>query len=82
MHIYISKLSIIGCDSGLSPGGCQAIIWTNVENYGECQILRILLIWPLGTEIQWNTYWNSYIFIQENVYEMLAILSRLNVLTQ
>ena len=44
--------------------------------------LRILLIWPLGTEIQWNTYWNSYIFIQENVYEMLAILSRLNVLTQ
>ena len=40
MHIYISALTIIASDNGLSPSLCQAIIWTNV---------RILLIGPLGT---------------------------------
>ena len=40
MHICISKLTIIGSDIGLSPGWCQAIIWTNA---------RIWLIGPLGT---------------------------------
>ena len=41
-HIYvcISKLTIIGLDSGLLPGRHQAIIRTNAG---------ILLIWPLGT---------------------------------
>ena len=29
MHIYVSKLTIIGSDNGLLPGGCQAIIRTN-----------------------------------------------------
>ena len=28
-HIYVSKLTIIGSDNGLSPGRRQAIIWTN-----------------------------------------------------
>ena len=28
-YIYISKLTIIGADNGLSPGQHQAIIWTN-----------------------------------------------------
>ena len=40
MHICLSKLTIIGSDNGLSPGRCQAIIWTNAG---------ILLIGPLGT---------------------------------
>ena len=40
MHICVSKLNIIGSDNDLSPGQCQAIIWTNAE---------ILLIWPLQT---------------------------------
>ena len=40
MHICISKLTIIGPDNGLSPGRCQAIIWTNDG---------ILLTGPLGT---------------------------------
>ena len=40
-HIYVSKLTIIGSDNGLSPGRRQAIIWTNDE---------ILLIEPLGTK--------------------------------
>ena len=39
-HICVSKLTIIGSDNGLSPGRCQAIIWTNAG---------ILLIWTLGT---------------------------------
>ena len=28
-HICVSKLTIIGSDNGLPPGGRQAIIWTN-----------------------------------------------------
>ena len=39
-HICVGNLTIIGSDNGLSPGRCQAIIWTNVG---------ILLIGPLGT---------------------------------
>ena len=39
-HIYVSDLTIIGSDNGLSPGRRQAIIWTNAG---------ILLIGPLGT---------------------------------
>ena len=40
MHICIGKLAIFGSDNGLSPGQCQAIIWTNAG---------ILLIGPMGT---------------------------------
>ena len=39
-HIYVSKLTSIGSDRGLSLGRRQAIIWTNVG---------IFLIGPLGT---------------------------------
>ena len=39
-HIYVSKLTIIGSDNGLSPDRRQAIIWTNAG---------ILLIGTLGT---------------------------------
>ena len=39
-HICVSKLTIIGSANGLSPGWCQAIIWSNDG---------ILLIGPLGT---------------------------------
>ena len=39
-HIYVGKLTIIGSDNGLSPGGRQAIIRTNAG---------ISLIGPLGT---------------------------------
>ena len=28
-NLYIDNLTIIGSDNGLSPGRCQAIIWTN-----------------------------------------------------
>ena len=53
-------------DNGLSPGRCQAIIWTNAG---------IFLIQPLGT----NLVKFSYIFIQENalqniVWKLQAIL--------
>ena len=39
-HICVSKITIIGSDSGLSLTRWQPITWTNVE---------ILLIWLLGT---------------------------------
>ena len=39
-HICVGNLTIIGSDNGLSPGRCQAIIWTSAG---------ILLIWPVGT---------------------------------
>ena len=39
-HICVGNLTIIGPDNGLSPGRCQAIIWTNAG---------ILLIGPWGT---------------------------------
>ena len=39
-HLCVSQLTIIGSENGLSPGGRQAIIWTNVG---------ILLVWTLGT---------------------------------
>ena len=40
MQKCVSKLAIIGSDNGLSPGQCQAIIWSNAV---------MLLIGPLGT---------------------------------
>ena len=40
-HICIGKLTNIGSYNGLSPGRCQAIIWTNAG---------ILLIGPWGTK--------------------------------
>ena len=39
-YLCIGNLTIIGSDNGLSPGWCQANIWTNAG---------ILLIGPLGT---------------------------------
>ena len=56
-HICVSKLTIIDSDDGLSPGRCQAIIWTNAG---------ILLIPTLGTnfneilsENQWIIHFHS-----------------------
>ena len=56
-YICVSKLTIIGSDNGLSPGRCQAIIWTNDG---------ILLIGALGTnfseiviEIQTFSFWKN-----------------------
>ena len=31
MHMYFSKLTIIGSDNDLSPGRHQAIIWTKEQ---------------------------------------------------
>ena len=47
-------------NTGLSPGWCQAIIWTkNIANY----------IQSLGEKLQSSLYRNWYIFIQENAFE-------------
>ena len=42
-YIYVSKLTIIGSDNGLSPGRHQTIIWTNAG---------ILLIIGIDTKIK------------------------------
>ena len=42
-HIWVSKLTIIGSDNGLSPDRRHAIIWTNAG---------ILSIGPLGTNFK------------------------------
>ena len=69
-HIYVSRLSIIGSDNGLSPGHRQAIIiWTNAG---------ILLIPTLGTKF--SEILNEIHTFQESAFEnviceMAAILS-------
>ena len=67
-YICVDDLTIIGSDSGLSPGQRQAIIWANAG---------ILLIRPLGTNFSEILL---EIFIEENVFEnvvwkIAAILS-------
>ena len=44
-HLYVSKLTSIGSDNGLSPGRRQAIIWTNAG------ILLIGNLWTNFSEI-------------------------------
>ena len=62
-HICVSKLTIIGPDNGLSPGWHQAIIRANAG---------IFLLFEPQRQIQWNLQRNSYIFIQENVFEIVV----------
>ena len=73
-HICVGNLTIIGSDNGLSPGRCQAIIWTNAG---------ILLIGPLGTNfseilIDIDTFsFKKITWDDENVvWKITAILSR------
>ena len=70
-HLCISKQIIIVSNNGLSPGRCQAIIWTNAG---------ILLIGLLGINSSEIFNQNVYIFIHENAFEnvwkIAAILSR------
>ena len=68
-HVCVRNLICSGPDNGLSPGRCQAIIWTNVG---------ILLIGPIGTKFNFNR--NSNNFLEgnafEHVCEMAVILFR------
>ena len=59
-HLCVRKLTIIGSDKGLPPDRRQAIVWTNAG---------ILLIRNATNKFQWNPMRNSFIFIQENVFE-------------
>ena len=56
MHICISKLTILGSDNGLAPSHYLNQGW-NIVN------------WILRSKPQWNLNRNSYISIQENVFE-------------
>ena len=71
-HICVSNLTIIGSDNGLSPGGRQAIIWTNTG---------IFLIGPLGTNfseisIEILTFSIKKMRFKVLSAKMVAILSR------
>ena len=58
-HIWVSKLTSIGLDNGLSPNGAKPIsepMWNIVH-------------WTPGKKHQWNLNWNWYISIQENAFE-------------
>ena len=59
-HICISKLTIIGSDNGLSPGTAPSHYLKQCWN---------IINWTLRNKCQWNFNRNSYIFIQENVFE-------------
>ena len=58
-YIYASKLTIIGSGNDLSPGRCQAIIWTSAE---PCELGPVSIL-------QWNFNRNSNICIQKNAME-------------
>ena len=71
-YICVSKLTIIGPDNGLSPGRCQAIIWTNTG---------ILIIGPLGTNFSENlsgiqTFSFKKMPLKMSSGKLAAILSR------
>ena len=75
-HIHVSKLTIIGPDNDLSPGRCQAIIWTKDG---------ILLIGSMGKnfiEIVPEIYIHSLKknAVENVVWNMVAIFPGFNVL--
>ena len=76
-HICVSKLTIIGSDNGLSPGGRQAIIWTNAG---------IMLIGPLrtnfyGTLIKIHTFSFKKMQLKLSFGKWLPFCLSLHVLT-
>ena len=76
-QICFSKLTIIGSDSGLLPGRCQAIIWINA---------RILLIGALGTNfsvilIEIDTFSLTKFHLKMSSGEWRPFCLGLNVLT-
>ena len=71
-HICVGNLIIIGSDNGLSPGRCQAIIWTNAGT---------LLFGPLGTNFSEILIHNDTFSLKKKSFEnvvrkMTAIWSR------
>ena len=77
-HICIGKLTIIASDNGLSPGWCQAIIWTNTG---------ILLIWTSGANFseilnEINTFSFKKMHLKMSSVNWLQFCLSLNVLTE
>ena len=58
-HISVRKVNSIVLDNGLSPGPClnQSLI---------------MVYLTLRNKLPWNVYRNSYMFIQENVFEIVV----------
>ena len=64
MHMYVSKLTIIGWDNGLSPDGAKPL--------SEPMLVYHIVNWSLRNKLQWNFNQNSYVFIQENAFEIVV----------
>ena len=60
MWICVCDLTINGSDKGLAPTRWQAIIWTNAG---------MLLVGPLGINLNDISIENFNIFFQENAFE-------------
>ena len=71
-HICVSELTIIGSDN-------RFVAWSAPSHYlNQCWYI---VNWTHGNKFQWNVNRKLYIFIQENVFEivvreLVAILSR------
>ena len=87
-HIYISKVTNIGSDSGLSPGMCQAIIWINAgimsiqtlgthfnEILSEIHIFSFMKIHLKMSPVKWCTFHLglSVLRLQQHVLEVKDI---------
>ena len=73
-HICVSKQTIIVSDNGLSPGRCQAIIWTNAG------ILLIGLLGINSSEILIEIYTFSKMHLKMSYGKWLPFCLGLNVL--
>ena len=76
-HICIGKLTGIGSDNDLSPGWCQAIVWTNSG---------ILLIWHQGTNfnemlIEIHKFWLKTTHLKMSSAKWRPFCPGLNVLS-
>ena len=74
MHTCVRKLIIFGSDNGLS-----VVTWSAPSHYLNQHWNYVN--WTLRNKLQWNLIRNSYIFIQENIFQnvfwkMEAILSQ------
>ena len=76
-HICVGNLTTTGSENGLSPGRCQAIIWTNAG---------ILLFGPLGTNfseiwIEFHTFSFTKMHLKMSSGKWRPFCLGLNVLT-
>ena len=74
MHIFISNLTIIGSDNGLSPGRRQAIIWTNTgillmnapTTFEWVMILIPTKVWLILEVLRYDVFTSNENYLKNN----------------